>query len=104
MVVVLYGRELLFQALGNINVARIMQPTIILTQLVGCFLSFTIIKKIGRKPLIQFGTAATIILSALTGLSYCFEFAKKQIVTGSLYLFMISYGVTLGPTAWIYIP
>lgn len=103
-IVALFGREILVRAHLTSETASIIQPTVIFAQLIGCSLSFIIIKKIGRKPLLQIGTGASFLLTTLTGMAFYFQQLIGTIVVGSLYLFMIIFGCTLGPTAWIYVP
>jgi hypothetical protein len=66
-----------------------------------------ILKKVGRKILLQLGTGTSFVVLTVIGLAFVTmhnNIVQQILVITSLYLFMISFGFTLGPVVWLYIP
>lgn len=83
----------------------------------GSLFSVLLIKRIGRRPLLHFGTIVVIITNIVTAIGYLPHFytidssGKSVISTGQivplmifLFIFMLIYGVTLGPITFSYVP
>jgi len=63
----------------------------------------------GRRGLILFGNFSLGILDIIMAVMFLLVYVSgfKQgiyIVLGCIFLFMISYGVTIGPAVWLYVP
>jgi len=66
--------------------------------------------RLGRKQILQAGTAVSVISLALIGIGFFIKishddssFANGLIITG-LVVFMANFGLSLGPIVWLYIP
>ena len=80
---------------------------LIATQFAACLGTSLILKKIGRKSLLQLGTLISFVVLTIIGLAFVVmdnNTAQQVLVIVSLYIFMISFGFTLGPVVWLYIP
>jgi MFS family permease len=78
-------------------------------QLIATVLSIPLITKYGRRPIILAGNFGTAACSLAIGFFFLVANMTQnyKIVIGSLVfivLFMIIYGLTIGPTVWLYVP
>lgn len=105
-VAVLYGSEISHQLWGDLQTAKWIQIGIMSIQLLGCALVLYYLAKIGRKALLQLGTASSCLLSGVMAVDYWIEGPNptRWIILGALLLYMFSFGFTLGPVAWLYPP
>ena len=83
----------------------------------GSLFSVVLIKRIGRRPLLHFGTIVVIITNIVTAIGYLPHFytlnsvGVPTISTGQivplmifLFIYMLIYGCTLGPITFSYVP
>jgi hypothetical protein len=107
-VVVLYGGQIIDKAVNNPSMSKLMQIFLISTQFIACVGTSFILAKLGRKTLLQIGTAISTVVLMVIGIAFLAleDNSKPQqyIVITSLYIFMTSFGFTLGPVVWLYIP
>lgn len=106
-VVVLYGGGIINKAVQNDVVSKWLQLVLIATQFLACLGTSFVLKKIGRKSLLQLGTGISFIVLTIIGVAFVVmdsNTAQQILVIVSLYVFMISFGFTLGPVVWLYIP
>lgn len=106
-VVVLYGGSIINEAVKNDFTSKLMQVFLIATQFIACLGTSMILKKIGRKSLLQIGTLVSFIVLTTIGVAFvAFKEGTGQqiLIIVSLYVFMTSFGFTLGPVVWLYIP
>ena len=89
-----------------------MQIFLVSTQFVGCLSSAYVLSLKGRKFLLQLGTIISLVVLVGLGIAYLPSFyvngklsnPQQIIIVVSLFLFMLSFGFTLGPVVWLYIP
>lgn len=83
-----------------------MQVFLIATQFIACLGTSLILKKVGRKTLLQSGTGVSFIVLTIIGVAFVAMKGTVQqiLIIVSLYIFMTSFGFTLGPVVWLYIP
>jgi MFS family permease len=107
-VVVLYGGQIIDDAVNNPDWSKWMQVFLIGTQFIACLCTSYILKKVGRKILLQLGTGVSFIVLTIIGIAFVAMHnnttGQQVLVITSLYVFMISFGFTLGPVVWLYIP
>jgi MFS family permease len=72
------------------------------------FLTIYLMKRMGRKPLIQLGTVSCGFCQLIMFLSFLFKEDLDTVATIliaiAMVLFMVAFGLTLGPLVWLYIP
>lgn len=107
-VIVLYGGNIINKAVPDVTTSKWLQLALIATQFVACLGTSLILKKIGRKTLLQLGTGISFIVLTIVGIGFVAldnnSTFQQILVIVSLYVFMISFGFTLGPVVWLYIP
>jgi len=106
-VVVLYGGGIINEAVPNVMTSKILQLLLIATQFLACLGTSLVLKKIGRKALLQLGTLISAIVLTILVIAFVTvadKTVEQILVIVSLYVFMISFGFTLGPVVWLYIP
>lgn len=104
----IYYAPSLFQQLGLSYDDRLIQAGINnLCQLAGVFLSFFLIDRLGRKPLMIGGSfamcACMLIVGVLTakfGDEWPSHKAEAKAAVAFLNLYMVSFGISLGPVPW----
>ncbi len=65
-----------------------------------------VLTRVGRKPLTLFGNLALAITDILIGILFVFDnwAPSGMIVFVLLMIYMIIYGISLGPVVWLYVP
>ena len=94
-----------------------LQIFLMLVEMAGSLFSVLLIKRIGRRPLLHIGTIIVIITNIVTAIGYLPHFYTLNnagiptISTGQiiplmifLFIFMLVYGITLGPITFSYVP
>jgi SP family sugar:H+ symporter-like MFS transporter len=83
-------------------------PLIInIVQLICTSLAIGLLRKVGRRPVINFGNLGLGVCNVLIGITFIFIStwsASITLVFGLLIVYMIIYGISLGPTVWLYVP
>ena len=82
-------------------------PVIInVVQLIATSFAVFALTKWGRRPLILIGNFSLGIIDLLIGILFIFSdwTPAIDIVMILITLFMISYGITIGPVVWLYVP
>lgn len=104
-VVVIYGLSILLRIVGD-KWFKLCQISLQIVSLIGCFAAASLIKKMGRKTLLQTGALGLGILLGIIGTCYIWSGNKKAeyIILVCLYMFYLIFGFTLGPVVWLYIP
>jgi len=89
------------QDLGNYT------PLIInIVQLISTILTIGLLRKFGRRPVINLGNLGLGICNIFIGIAFIFISwsASITLIFGLLIIYMIIYGISLGPTVWLYVP
>lgn len=78
-------------------------------QLAATVFSVIALSYFGRRPLILFGNFTLAIFDFIIGIMFLVLFLSGwlpavDIALTFIMLFMISYGVTIGPVVWLYVP
>ena len=78
-------------------------------QLIATLFSIPALTRVGRKPLILIGNLTLGLFDLVMGIMFLLNFLTSQITyiyvsLAFILLFMISYGVTIGPIIWLYVP
>lgn len=78
-------------------------------QLIATLCSIPALTKVGRKPLILIGNLTLGIFDLVMGIMFLLNLLTSQkayvyVSLAFILLFMISYGVTIGPIVWLYVP
>ena len=104
-VIVVYGGPILQNIVGK-DLKKIFNILLQASSLIGCFGAATLIKRLGRKTLLQVGALVTGILLAIMASCYIVpdNNSAQYVIVGCLYLFMLMFGFSLGPVVWLYIP
>ncbi len=65
-----------------------------------------VLTRVGRKPLTLWGNLALAVIDILLGLLFVFDkwAPSGMIVFVLLMVYMIVYGISLGPVVWLYVP
>jgi hypothetical protein len=83
-------------------------PLIInIVQLICTSLAIGLLRKVGRRPVINLGNLGLGICNVLIGIAFIFIStwsASITLIFGLLIVYMIIYGISLGPTVWLYVP
>jgi hypothetical protein len=79
-----------------------------LEQTLAAFLTSYLLSKIGRKTILQYGTAIGGISNAVIAIGFFIKDSNKDVSSGlilfGLVVFMANFGLSLGPVVWLYIP
>lgn len=75
-------------------------------QLVATFLCVFVLTRVGRKPLTLFGNLGLALTDIAIGILFVFnDWAPSgMFVFALLIVYMIIYGISLGPVVWLYVP
>lgn len=73
-----------------------------------CFIVSYLLSRIGRKTILQFGTAVGAVSNGIIATGFFIHDSNTTlgnvlILTG-LVIYMANFGVSLGPVVWLYIP
>jgi hypothetical protein len=81
-------------------------PIIInVVQLIATLCTIFVLTKFGRRPLVLFGNLALGIIDIVIGILFVVTWSGSGIfVLVMLILYMIVYGISLGPVVWLYVP
>lgn len=83
-------------------------PLIInVVQLFSTLLTIGLLRKVGRRPVINLGNLGLAICNIFIGVVFIFITSWSASITfifGLLIIYMIIYGISLGPTVWLYVP
>lgn len=109
--IVVYGKQTLTEVVSNQNAIDLL---VVLNCSLPAFMSVLTIKVMarkGRKFLIQLGTAVCGACLALMALAFLLKQDNKEqggfeayMIIASMFIFMLIFGLTLGPVVWLYIP
>lgn len=103
-VIVLYCGDI-FDSVISDNYIKICRILLQATSLISCFGTAYFIKKFGRKFLLQLGGIGVGLILVVVGTCYAIDTSgANYAIVGSLYIYMILFGFTLGPVVWLYIP
>jgi MFS family permease len=81
-----------------------------LEQVLTTFIVGYLLSKLGRKTILQFGTAVGAISTGIIGLGFLLKGDDGGLDLGAvliligLMVFMANFGMSLGPVVWLYIP
>lgn len=75
-------------------------------QIVATLGTVYVLTRVGRKPLTLYGNLALAIVDILIGILFVFDnwAPSGMIVFVLLMVYMIVYGISLGPVVWLYVP
>jgi MFS transporter, SP family, arabinose:H+ symporter len=96
-------------ASGNLESFRAGLPSFInFEQVVTAIISSFLLKKYGRKLILQFGTIGAIITNLIIGIGFALSGSSPGLSVGlilfGLFCYMANFGLSLGPIVWMYIP
>lgn len=106
-VVILYGGSIINEAVQNDFISKVMQVFLNGMLIIACVGTSVVMKKLGRKTLLQIGTGISVIFLTIIGVAFVAMktgTVQQILIIVSLYIFMTSFGFTLGPIVWLYIP
>ena len=69
-----------------------------------------LLSRIGRKPILQFGTSSTILALLLTAIGYFIEDGDEEnegakiLILVGYFIFMFMFGLSQGPVIFLYVP
>jgi MFS-type transporter involved in bile tolerance (Atg22 family) len=106
----LYGSSLCEIAVPGYG--NVLQIFLMFVEMLGCYICIFLISRIGRRPLIHFGTIVSIITNVVTGIGYLPHFyVNNDLSLGQiiplmimLFVYMLVYGASLGPITFSYVP
>ena len=106
--IVVYGKQTLQEVVTNPTISDLLPIFITIMPAFAAFLTIYLMKRMGRKPLIQLGTVSCGFCQLIMFLSFFFKEDLDTVATIliaiAMVLFMIAFGLTLGPLVWLYIP
>lgn len=78
-------------------------------QLIATFASVAALARFGRRPLLLFGNGGLALVDLIIGAMFLVLYltgwqASVYVALGFIMVFMIIYGVTIGPVVWLYVP
>jgi hypothetical protein len=76
-------------------------------QLVATIVPIFMLTKVGRKPLTLFGNLGLAVIDIALGILFVFQDDWQpagMFIFALLIVYMIIYGVSLGPVVWLYVP
>jgi hypothetical protein len=111
------------QQLSGINIASIyaeniskevasgefalIMPTIInLLEFLGTFFSFFLLHRVGRRTILLYGSVIAGVANLVVMVGYFTRDSAvgQAFLLAGLFVFVIDFGLTIGPVTWIYIP
>lgn len=88
-----------FPELANVIPIILNLVPVLVIMLTSCMLA-----KIGRKTLLQVGTMIEIISLIIVCIGYFLDSSEgRTMIIVGLFLWMVGFGLSLGPIVWIYI-
>jgi SP family sugar:H+ symporter-like MFS transporter len=83
-------------------------PSIIgLIKLFATFSSFFLLARVGRRPILFFGAIISTIANALMMVGFFIKDSNSSgvaLILVGIFMFIIDFGLTIGPVVWLYIP
>jgi MFS transporter, SP family, sugar:H+ symporter len=88
------------------DLAQYVSIIINCVQLVATLAAVLVLSRFGRRPLTLFGNLGLGIIDILLAVLFLFPgwAPSGYIILGFLIIYMIVYGVSLGPVVWLYVP
>ena len=79
---------------------------IVFIQLLATMCTIAVLTRFGRKPLTLFGNLGLALTDIIIGVFFVFQSWEPSgyIIFGLLIIYMIIYGISLGPVVWLYVP
>lgn len=105
--VALYGGKIVNDVLPKLN--KIIPICTTLLPAIAAAFTTEVMKKYGRKTLLQFGGLMLIFPLSMMCIGFALEphtenIAPKILIVVSLFMYMGAFGLTLGPIVWLMIP
>ncbi len=101
--IIYYGPDLLEKAGFRLSESLGGQVIVGLVNSVFTCVAIFFVDRVGRRPLILFGTAGLVISLAWIGLSFWFEVTSGWLVLAPILMFIACFAFSLGPLPWIII-
>lgn len=75
-------------------------------QVIATLCTVFVLTRVGRKPMVLFGNLGLAIIDIIIGILFVFEkwSGSGYFVLAMLIVYMIIYGISLGPVVWLYVP
>lgn len=94
---------------GNLSSFKPILPSIVnFEQVVTAIISSFLLKKYGRKLILQYGTVGAIITNFIIGIGFFLMGSSPKLSVAliliGLFCYMANFGLSLGPIVWLYIP
>ncbi len=101
--IIYYGPDLLEKAGFRLSESLGGQVIVGLVNSVFTCVAIFFVDRVGRRPLILFGTAGLVMSLAWIGLSFWFEVTSGWLVLAPILMFIACFAFSLGPLPWIII-
>ncbi|MDS0524223.1 sugar porter family MFS transporter [Clostridium sp. SHJSY1] len=99
-----YGPEI-FQMIGFKSNSSFLATSIIgVVEIFATILAMFLIDKLGRKKLMEIGSALMAIFMLLIGTSFYFNITNGYLILLFIICFVVSFCISMGPIPWIMIP
>lgn len=100
--IIFYGQSILDSA--GVQDYNMLGVSVIAVQLAGIALAVALIERVGRRVLLLISVAGMTVGAAALGVSLSVAHAWPMAVVGSLYAYVLSFAVGLGPVPWLLLP
>lgn len=99
--IIYYGPKILNQ--GGLTLSRSLdgQVTIGIINVLSTFLAIKYVDKLGRRPLLIFGTTGIIIALVITAVLFYLQVTGGYAVIVAILFFIFCYAFSLGPVQWV---
>ncbi|MHB8898740.1 MAG: sugar porter family MFS transporter [Thermoguttaceae bacterium] len=101
--IIYYGPDLLEKAGFRLGESLGGQVIVGIVNSVFTLIAIFFVDRVGRRPLILFGTAGLVISLAWIGLSFWFQVTSGWLVLAPILMFIACFAFSLGPLPWIII-
>lgn len=99
-----YGPEI-FQMIGFKNNSSFLATSVIgVVEVFSTILAMFLIDKLGRKKLMEIGSAAMAVFMLLIGTSFYIKLSNGFVILIFIICFVVSFCISMGPIPWIMIP
>ncbi len=101
--IIYYGPDLLEKAGFQLSESLGGQVIVGFVNTLFTFVAILSVDRIGRRPLILFGTAGLVVSLTWIGLSFLFNVTSGWLVLAPILMFIACFAFSLGPLPWIII-
>jgi hypothetical protein len=103
--VLTYGQMLAKDIEGG-EISKVMPSLIVLCLVFSTIGSYFLLIRIGRRPIIFVGTIVSFFANMLIAIGFINkdQINGRAIIYFGIFVFIINFGLTIGPVIWLYIP